>query len=90
MTRELFDTVPARALHRRARSAEPITVERLERARMLFAVALLKFGDDAAPFFNRIEAECDALGGQARLLERARALAKASGLTATPGSGPYL
>jgi hypothetical protein len=78
VSRDLFDTQPARALNRRARSVEPVTAERLERARTLFAVALLKFGEDAAPFFNRIEAECEALGGQARLLERARALAKAA------------
>ncbi|WP_421724764.1 hypothetical protein [Bauldia sp.] len=77
MTRDLFDTAPARALSRRVRPPGPITLAELERARELVAKIITMFpnGDTYLPIFKRLDAECIAAREKDDVIGRVRRIA---------------
>ncbi len=75
MTRDLFDTVPARALGRREKRTGPPTLDELERFRRLAAKIVLEHGEQYLPVFKRLDVECARARDSDDVLNRVRKIA---------------
>jgi hypothetical protein len=75
MTRDLFDTVAAKALARRPKRTGPPTLEELERYRRLAAQIVVQFGDIYLPIFKRLDVECARARDSDDVLKRVREIA---------------
>lgn len=71
--RDLFATLPARALGRRADAISgPVTDAQIRRGRALAARAVLLYGERYMPIYERLGRELAARESQAATLERLR------------------
>jgi hypothetical protein len=82
VARDLFDTVPARALARKSgRPAGPAVLEELEHEREVLARIIIRYGEGAEkflPIFQRLDRECAAARQQDDVIGRVRRLANAT------------